>query len=67
MQRLMFPTYVNVEDQWRDEGHRYAVYLAHRTEALALRTAEEEDRRQLLARLHFLRRRGLQWAWYHWL
>ena len=44
VQRLMFITYVNIEDQRRDEGHRYAVYLAHRTEALALQTAEEEDR-----------------------
>ena len=64
MQRLMFVTYVNTEDQRRDEGHRCAVYLAHRTEALALRTAEEEDRWQLLARLHYVRRQGLQWERY---
>ena len=64
VQRLMFVTYVNIEDQRRDEGHRCAVYLAHRTEALALRTAEEEDRWQLLARLHYVRRQGLQWERY---
>ena len=50
----MFITYMNAEDQRRDEGHRYAVHLAHRTEALVLWTAEEEDRRQLLACLHFV-------------
>ena len=40
MQRLMFITYVDIEEQRRDEGLRYAVYLAHRTEALALRTGQ---------------------------
>ena len=36
VQRLMFPTYVNIEDQRRNNGHRYAVYFTHLTEALAL-------------------------------
>ena len=56
----MFVTYVNIEDQRRDEGNRYAVYLAHHSEALALRTAEEKYRWQLLTRLHYVRRQGLQ-------
>ena len=60
----MLITDVNIEDQRQDEGHQYAVYLARRTEALATRTAEEEDRRQLLARLHYVRRQRLQWEWY---
>ena len=65
MQCLMFVTYVNIEDQRRDGGHRYAVFLAHRTEALALRSAEEEDRRQLMTHMHYVCKQGLQWEWYH--
>ena len=65
MQRLMFVTYVNIEEQQRDQGLRYAVYLVHRTEALALRTAEVDERQQLLARMHYLLRQGLQREWYH--
>ena len=41
------------------------VFLAHRTEALALRSAEEEDGRQLMSQKHHTRRQGLQWEWYH--
>ena len=63
MQRLMCVTYVDIEDRRRNEGHRYAVFLAHRTEALALWSAEEEDRRQLMSPLHDMRRQRLQWEW----
>ena len=45
---MMFITYVGIEDQRRDEGLRYAVYLAHRTEAGALRKAEVDERQQML-------------------
>ena len=55
----MFVTYVNIEGQRRDEGFRYAVYPAHRTQA------EGDKRRRLLARMHYVRRQGLQWEWYH--
>ena len=64
LQRL-FSLYVDIEHQRRDEGLQYAVYLAHRTEALALRTAEADDWRQLLARMHYVQRQGLQQDWYH--
>ena len=64
VQRLMFVTYVDIDDQRRDEGPRYALFLAHRTGALALRSAEEEDRRQLLSQMPYNRRQGLQWEWY---
>ena len=47
LQRLMFITHVDIEDQQRDERLQYAVYLAHRTEAGALRTAEVDERQQL--------------------
>ena len=56
---------MNIEDQRRDEGRRCAVFLAHRTEAPALQSAEEGDRQQLLMRMHCVRRQGLQWEWYH--
>ena len=54
----MFITYVDIEDQRRDEGLRYGVYLAHRTEAAAFRMAEVDERRQLLASMHYVRRQG---------
>ena len=53
-------TYVNLGDQRRDLGHRCAVFFANRTEALALRSAEEKDRRQLVLCKHCVRRQGLQ-------
>ena len=56
--RLMFLTYVDIEDQRRDEGHRYAVFLAHRAEALALRSAEEEDQGPLMAHMHICEGKG---------
>ena len=65
MQRLMFVTYVTIEEQRRDEGLRYTVYPARHAEALALRTAEVDERQQLLARMHYLLRQGLQREWYH--
>ena len=55
----MFITYVDIEDQRRDEGLRYGVYLAHRTEAAALRTAEVDERQQFLARMHYVQRQGI--------
>ena len=64
VQRLMFVTYVNIEGQCRDERHRYAVFLAQLTEALALRLVEEEDWRQLMSHMHYMHRQGLQWEWY---
>ena len=42
VQQLMFVTYVNIEEQRLGEGLRY---LAHRTEVLALRTAQVDERR----------------------
>ena len=65
LQRLMFVTYVDIKDQRHDEGLRYGVYLAHRTEAAALRMAEVDERQQLLASMHHVRRQGIQWEWYH--
>ena len=65
VQRLLFISYVDIEDQRRDEGLRYAVYLAHRSEAAALRKAEVDEWRQLLARMHYVQRQGLQWEWYY--
>ena len=61
----MFVTYVDIEDQRHDEGLRYSVYLVHRTEAAALRTAEVDERQQLLASMHHVQRQGIQWEWYH--
>ena len=54
VQRLMFVTCVNIEDQRQDEGHRSAVFLAFRTEALGMQSAEEEDRRQLMSHMHYV-------------
>ena len=56
---------MDIEEQRHDEGLRYTVYLAHRTEAAALRTAEVDERQQLLASMHHMRRQGIQWEWYH--
>ena len=56
---------MDIEDQRPGEGLRYAVYLAHRSQAAALRKAEVDERRQLLARMHCVQRQGLQWEWYH--
>ena len=64
VQRLMFVTYMDIEEQRRDEGHRCALFLAHHTEALALRAAEGEDRRQLMSHVHNMRRQGLRWGWH---
>ena len=58
------PSYVDIEEQRRDEGQRYAVYLAHCTGALALQTAEDEDQRQPTSHMHYMRRQGLQWDWH---
>ena len=63
VQRLMFVTYLDIEDQRRDEGLRYAEFLAHRTGALALQSAEDEDRHQRMSHMHYVRRQGLQWEW----
>ena len=65
VQRLMFITYADIDEHRRDEGLRYAVYLGHRTEALALRTVEVGEWRQLLARMHYVQRQGLQREWCH--
>ena len=56
----MFVTYVDIEDQRHDEGLRYSVYLVHRTEAAAFRMAEVDERQQLLASMHYVRRQGIQ-------
>ena len=58
VQRLVYITYVDIEEQRRDEGLRYAVYLEYRTEALALRTAEVGQQRPLLARCIMCNARG---------
>ena len=49
-------TYVDIEDQRCYEGLRYAEFLARRTGALALRSAEDEDRRQIMLHMHYVRR-----------
>ena len=61
VQRLMLVTYVVIADQWCDEGQRYADFLAHRTGALTLWSVEDEDQRQLMSHMHYVRRQGLQW------
>ena len=61
----MFITYVDIEEQRRDEGLRYTLYPASHADALALRTAEVAVRQQLLARMHYLLPQGLQREWYH--
>ena len=64
MQRFMFATYVDIEDQRHDEGQEYAKFLAHPTRAFALRSAEDEDRQQLMSHMHYVHRKGMQWEWY---
>ena len=64
LQRSMFITYVDAEEQRRDEGLRCAVFLTHRSEARTRQMAEEQDIRRLVESLHYQRRQGIQWEWH---
>ena len=47
------------------KDHQYAVFLTFCCGALALQAAEEEEGRQLMARMHYVQMQGMQWEW-HW-
>ena len=61
---MMFATYVDIEEQRRDEGQRYAVFLAHHTGDLVWE--RRHDGEHVEYRIRELSLKSCRYAWRLW-